>query len=386
MPLPNKFTKEDSNKEDFYPLSCVICQNCKLVQLDIIINPKLMFSDYPYIPSTSKVMMNNFTNLAYETIEFPKIKKGSLVIDIGSNDGSLLEIFNKHGFQVLGVDPAKNLAKVAIKKGIPTKISQFNLQTAKDIKNKHGHASLITATNVVAHIHNLNQLLKGVNLLIGNDGKFITEFPYLLDLVEKQEFDTIYHEHLSYFSLKPWMYIINKYGLEIVDVKRLNIHGGTIRVTHRKKRTENENMPSNLKFLLDLEEKAGLYNNLTYINFTKKIEEKRYKLLKLLNEIKKDGKKIIGIGAAAKGNILTNFFDIGPDIVDYIIDSTSYKHYCYTPGKKIPIFPEDKISSDDVHYALILAWNFKDEIIRKHKDFKKKGGRFILPIPEVIVI
>lgn len=386
MPLPNRFIKKNTEKEDFYPLSCVVCQRCFLVQLNIVIDPRLMFTDYLYIPSTAKMMMNNFTNLAYEALLKFNLRRKDLIIDIGSNDGSLLEIFSKQGFNVLGVDPAKNLSQVAVAKGIPTKAAPFNLKTAVSINKKFGKAKLITATNVVAHIHNLGQLLKGVNHLLDNNGLFITEFPYLLDLVEKQEFDTIYHEHLSYFSLRPWMFIIDKHGLEIIDVKRVNIHGGSIRITHRQKKTDRKIFPDSLKFLLGLEEKENLYNNSTYLEFSQKIEQKKKQLVELLKGLKKDGKKIVGIGAAAKGNVLTNFFNIGTEYLDYIVDSTPHKQYSYTPGKKIPVYPEEKILSDKVDYALVLAWNFKDEIIRKHKMFKKKGGKFILPIPEILVI
>ena len=329
--------------------------------------------------------MNNFTNLAYTAVQEVGAGEKSLVIDIGSNDGSLLTFFKSYGVKVLGIDPAENLAKIAIMNGIPTECKLFSLKTAAEVKKKYGKADIITATNVIAHIDNLHEVLGGVSKLLSDDGVFITEFPYLLDLVRKTEFDTIYHEHLSYISVKPWRKLIERFGLEIVSAQRLLIHGGSIRITHRKK-SGSKKIPDTIKYLESLEEHFGLYKEKTYDNFSLKVELLRNELVSTLKEYKKQGKRIVGYGAAAKGNVLTNCFGIGKNMLDYIVDSTPYKQGLFTPGMHIPVYPERKLLEDKPDFALILAWNFADEIIEKQKAFHRGGGRFIIPIPKVRVV
>ncbi len=386
MPIPNGFLKKDqlSKKEEHFPLECFVCMDCYLVQLTCVVDPELMFKNYVYIPSTAKVMMNNFSNLAYLANQKVNLKGNDLVVDIGSNDGSLLRFFKNFGAKVLGIDPAENLAKIAIQSGIPTETRLFNKNSASFIFKKYGRAKVITATNVVAHIDDLHELMQGVEVLLDKNGIFITEFPYLLDLLTKNQFDTIYHEHLSYFSLKPWINLLDRYGFEIIEVQRVLVHGGSIRLTHRAKRGKIRNRT--VGYLISLEEEAGLYEKKVYDQFTKRILNLRTVLNKLLKDLKAADKKIVGLGAAAKGNVLTHFFDIGTETLDYIADSTPYKHGLFTPGKHIPVVKEEKVLEDMPDYALILAWNFADEIMEKHKVFKKRGGKFIIPIPEVRIV
>ncbi len=385
QPIPNGFLrKENLYKKEFrYKLATLFCKNCRLVQLTHIVRPDIMFKNYAYIPSGAKMMMNNFSNLVYAANQRVKLSK-SFCVDIGSNDGSLLKFFKALDAKVLGIDPAQNLADVAIKAGIPTEVMMFDEKTADKIVKSHGRADIITATNVVAHINNLHSLFKGILKLLKDTGIFITEFPYLLDLIAKNQFDTIYHEHLSYFSLKPWLKLIEGYGFEIAEAQRIQIHGGSIRLTHRKKRLKR--ISRVVKYLMDLEAKQGLHDTQALEDFSKRIFTLRDELRSVLKNLKDRGKRVVGLGAPAKGNVLTNFFNIGTETLDYIVDSTVFKHGLFTPGKHIPIFPEEKLLEDKPDYGLCLAWNFSDEIIRKHRVFQKKGGKFIIPIPEVRII
>lgn len=388
MPIPNGFLAEENlkKKEDKFNLVCVYCESCGLVQTSHVVNPNLMFKNYVYIPSTAKIMMNNFSNLAFLLNKQLGLNKNHLVVDIGSNDGSLLTFFKSFQARVLGIDPAKNLAKVAELNGVPTLVELFNTRAAQKAVKKFGKALIITATNAIAHIHNLDEVFKGVDILLSSEGVFVTEFPYLLDLVNKNQFDTIYHEHLSYFSLKPWIHLAEKYNFEIIDVRRLLIHGGSIRLTHRRKKGSGKSHTNTVRYLMNLEIESGLYDKRTYLEFSNRVKKLKKELVAFLIKLKKDSKRIVGYGAAAKGNVLTNYFDIGNEILDYIVDSVPYKQGLYTPGKHIPIFAERKLLEDRPDYALILAWNFADEIIEKQKAFLKKGGRFIIPIPDLRVI
>ena len=318
MPIPNGFLKiEDTNKpEDKYELSCLSCENCGLVQLTNMVNPNLMFKNYVYVPSESKTMMNNFSNLSHQIFSTSKLGGKSLIVDIGSNDGSLLSFFKNYGTKILGVDPAENLAKIAEMKGIPTEIRSFNLKNAKILKKKYGSADVITATNVVAHINDLHNFFKGISHLLSKNGVFVTEFPYLLELIRGTEFDTIYHEHLSYFSLKPWITLVESYGFEIVNVQKLLIHGGSIRLTHKKEGKRNRIAEHMVKNMISVEEKYGIYNKKTLSAFSYRVDTLKIELMNLLRHLKRKRKKIVGYGAAAKGNILTNYFNI--DLLQYI--------------------------------------------------------------------
>lgn len=382
MPIPNGFLKKEElgKEEGKYELACFFCEECGLVQTTVVVTPEIMFKNYVYIPSTSKVMMNNFSSLAYQSLERVKYNDNTLVVDIGSNDGSLLTFFKAFGVRVVGIDPAENLARLAEMKGVPTETLLFGTTAAKKVVKKYGKAKIITATNVMAHIDNLHKVIEGISGLLDDDGYFITEFPYLLDLIHHNEFDTIYHEHLSYFSLKPWKKLVEQYGFNVVDVQRMQIHGGSIRITQAKKRSPRSTA---LSHLLSLEEHYGLYKKSTYGEFAAKVENLKAELTNTLNGLKKQGRRIVGYGAAAKGNVLTNCFNLGTETLDYIVDSTPYKQGLYTPGKHIPVYAESKLLEDMPDYALILAWNFADEIIEKQQEYKRRGGNFIIPVPEV---
>lgn len=384
-PVPNGFLKghHRHRAEKFYPLDVCFCKDCGLVQLAHVVSPKVMFKNYVYIPSTSKTMRTHFASLAKQAIKKTAAKKGDLILDIGSNDGTLLKSFSSLGINILGVDPAENLAKKANQEGVKTIPALFTKELAKKIKKEYGRAKIITATNVVAHVHDLHDFLEGIKVLLSDDGLFISEFPYLIDLMEKIEFDTIYQEHLSYFSITPFDKLLKRHSLTLIDVHRIPIHGGSVRVFISKKPITQSLL---VKKLLKLEEDKGILNPQTYLKFRRKVDKVRHELVQLLWGLRLKNKQIVGYGASAKGNVLLNYCRIGPETLDYIVDSIPYKQGKFTPGMHIPIYPESKLSEEQPDYTLLLAWNFADEIIKKQADYRKKGGKFILAIPKLTIV
>lgn len=384
-PVPNGFLKayHRHKAEKFYPLDVCFCQDCGLVQLAHVVSPKVMFKNYVYIPSTSETMRTHFASLARQAIKATNARQGDLSLDIGSNDGTLLKSFRALGMRVLGVDPAENLAKKANLEGVKTICSLFTKDLAGKIKKAYRPAKIITATNVVAHVHDLHDFLAGIKTLLADDGLFIAEFPYLIDLIEKVEFDTIYQEHLSYFSITPFENLLKKHGLYLIDVQRLPVHGGSVRVFVSKK---SKNLKSRVKKLLQLEKKKGILGPQTYLKFRRKVDKVRHELVQLLWRLRLENKQIVGYGASAKGNIILNYCRIGPETLDYIVDSIPYKQGKFTPGMHIPIFPESKLLKDQPDYTLLLAWNFAQEIMEKQAEYRKKGGKFILVIPRLTIV
>jgi hypothetical protein len=386
LPTPNAYlSKKDLAKpEPKYPLDVGRCINCGLVQLTQIVRPDIMFRNYKYIPSASQTMVKHFDKLAENASSKFKLKKNDLVIDIGSNDGTLLESFKSRGSKVLGIDPASNLVKIANKRGIETLDEFFSAKLAKRIRKKYGGAKVVTATNVVAHVDNLLDFFKGVEILLEKEGIFIAEFPYFVDLLLHTEFDTIYQEHLSYFSVKPLVVLLEKFNLYFSDIQRIGVHGGSLRIFVKK--GKRKSLPPSVTELLVLEEAKDVYKPKTYIEFRQRVEKKKKELVSIINKLKSKGYNIIGYGASARGNILLNHFGIDGEMLDYLVDSTSYKQGLYTPGHHIPIYPEKKILEDQPDYALLLAWNFKDEILLKQQKYRKNGGKFILIVPVVEIV
>lgn len=386
MPIPNGFlTKEELGKpESHYPLGTFVCENCTLVQLTHVIPAEIMFRNYLYIPSTSRTMVNHFEAMANETVKQFNIRPGELVVDIGSNDGTLLKFFKANETQVLGIDPASNLAIVARLSGINTIDDFFTNHLAEKVSQEQGPAKIITATNVVAHVNNLHNFFDGVVKLLDKDGVFIGEFPYVVDMINKNEFDTIYHEHLSYFSLTALSYLFKNHNLKLLDIKKQPIHGGSIRIYVTHAESTREPTQATKQFLSE-EKQAGLASRAPYTAFAQRVEKIREDLTTLIKGLKKSGKRIVGYGAAAKGNVLLNYCQIGPDLLDYIVDSVPYKQGRFTPGTHIPIFPEKRLETDLPNYVLLLAWNFADEIMRKQDSYRQRGGQFIITIPNLRV-
>lgn len=384
MPLANHLLlpSELALKEKKYPLTLCFCLRCGLLQLGQIVSPDVMYKDYLYVPSNSKTLLNHFSELCEEIVKFnPKYK---FVVDVGSNDGSLLKFFKKHGFKVLGVDPAQKIAEAANISGIKTLPFCFNKLQAKQISKKFGKADLVTATNVFAHIEDLYDLYQGVDLLLAPSGICVFEVSYLADMIQNSLFDSIYHEHLYYFSVGSLLKLFEKTNFEIFNIEKINMHGGSLRVWLKKKNNKKIKVKKDLlkSFFLD-EERKGLYQPSTFFSFSKKIEKLRKKLVPLLLSLRHKKKSIVGFGAPAKGNILLNYFGIDKKILDYIVDSTSYKQFRYTPGNHLQVLPEETIYIERPDYLLVLAWNFSDEIVKKHKNFK---GKFILPMPKIKIV
>lgn len=382
MPIPNGFLlkKELSHEEPHYPLGVYVCENCWLVQLTHVIPPEIMFKNYLYIPSTSTTMLEHFDSLAREVVEKYSVNDSHLVIDIGSNDGTLLSYFKEQEVKVLGIDPASNLAQVARMKGIETIDDFFTSKLAVEVLEEKGRAKVITATNVVAHMHDLHDLIKGVELLLEKDGIFIMEFPYLVDLLDKNEFDTIYHEHLSYFSLIPLVELFRQHEMHIIDLKRTPVHGGSILVYVAQRKSKHKTSKVVKDFLYQ-ESLKKLNKRSTYDDFARRVKSLKRDLVQYLKNLKKQGKKVIGYGASAKGNVLTNYCHITSELLDYIVDSIPYKQGRYTPGTHITIYPESRLEKDKPDYALLLSWNFAEEILRKQQKYRENGGQFIITIP-----
>ena len=380
QPLANSFIKKEdlSKKEKVFPLELCLCKKCGMVQLNDVVPAKLMFRNYLYIPSASKTRIEHFNELASTIKDLLALTKKDLAVDIGSNDGSLLEVYVQLGIKILGVDPSVNLAKVAELKGIPTINDYFTRKTATKIVKKYGKAKAITATNVFAHVDNIHEFVKGIEILLADNGAFVIEFPYLVDFIENCEFDTIYHEHLSYFGVRALVKLFEKTSLEIFSIQRMKLDGGSLRVFVQKKKKNSKLYPE-VESLIKLELEHKLDTLDPYKTFAKLVKERRDTFLRLLSELKKKKKKIVGYGAPAKGNTFLNYCRITPKDIWYIVDSTPYKQGLFLPGTHIPIYHENKIFSDVPDYIIILAWNFADEIMKKNVDLRKKGVGFILP-------
>jgi len=383
QPPANSFIDQSelTSPEPKFPLRLFWCHDCFLVQLLDIVDKEYLFKNYFYMTSASRPIVEHFTKYAQEIYkEFLQGLDDPFVVEIGSNDGSLLAEFKKLGTSILGIEPATNLAKLANESNITTKNTFFSSKVGQEIVQSR-NASVIVANNVIGHVEDLQDLMEGIRILIGENGIFIFEVPYLVDLIKKLEFDTIYHEHLSYFSLLPIMNLTNRYELEIFDVKKQSVHGGTIRVFISQK--NNFKVKDSVKHFLDEEHKFGLDDINVYRSFSIKVAEFKRKLKTELEIIKKESKSIFGYGASAKGNVLLNYCDIDTNFLDYVIDTTPLKQGKYTPGTHIPIFPPEKIlDKGDGHIALLLAWNYEHEILEKEKQFREKGGKFLIPVPE----
>jgi len=389
MPTPNGFLekKELSRKEELYPLVVANCRDCSLTQLKYIVNPEIMFRNYLYIPSVSQTRLNNFKQLAEDAMKRVKLSSDALIVDVGSNDGSLLTVFKNLGYEVIGVDPAENLVVVAELNGIPTKQGYFTEEMAERIKRSKRTASVMFATNVFAHVSNIKEFLLGIHTLLNKEGIFISQFPYIIDLLKENQFDTIYHEHLSYFSIHSLLRLAKETDLDIFDIEHSPLDGGSVKVYWKKK--ENTKLPVKTKqiqsFLAE-EKRLGLFTDKPYNEFAKRVKKLRISTRQRMDELRKKGKSIVGYGAAAKGNVMLNYFGLGTKVFDYIVDSTPYKQGKYTPGTHIPIFAETKILETKPDYVLIMAWNFKDEIIKKNHKYSATGGKYIVCIPEITIL
>lgn len=386
-PLPNALLKKSqlTKPEPIFPLKVNFCTNCGQLQLSHVVPPELMFINYAYVSSTSPVMVDHFEKYAKLVFKKLKLKRGNLVVEIGSNDGVLLKNFKKLGAKVLGIDPARNIAALATKEGVPTLPHFFSARLAKQVAKKYGKAKVITGNNVFAHIHDLDEVVKSVKELLDESGVFIIEFPYLVDFLDNNVFDSIYHEHLSYLSVRPLDKFFKSFGMQIFDCERTPVQGGSIRI-FVKKQGGKYKLTKNVTNLLDLEGEKGLDRIQTYLKFAKKVEKSKKYLNNLLEKLKKQNKKIVGYGAPGRSTTLLNYFGINNKILGYIVDDNPHKIGLYTPGTHIPIFAISQIQKTNPDYLLILSWNFAQPIIKKMDSYKKSGGSFIIPIPKPDVV
>lgn len=385
MPLAGNYLKEnDVGKESYYPLRVFFCQNCFLVQLIDIVAPDILFRDYRYLSSVG--LSDHFSAYAHEVFKRFLTNK-SFVVEIGSNDGVLLIPLQKLGAKVLGVDPALNVAKIASAKGVETLTDFFTKHNAFEIVKRYGRADAIFANNVLAHIDNMQDVAEGVSHLLKPSGVFVFEVHYVLDLLEKLQYDFIYPgEHLAYYSLLSITNFWEKYGFSIFDVKRIPAHAGSLRVYMQKKRTKPKSTTSHIEKLILHEKEANLNTIYPYRSFASKINEHRKKLKSFLLNLKKRNKRVVGYGAAGRGNALLFVCDITSDIVEYVVDESFERIGRFTPGSHVPIVGPEVFRSDNPDYVLLLAWSYKDKILEKEEEFLKKKGRFILPLPSIEVI
>jgi len=386
--LSDGFLTKDNlldGSETFYPLNVLICKNCGLCQLGYVVSPERMFNkNYPYDSSTTKTGREHFINMGYDVCKIFNLKSNSLIIDIGSNTGVLLSSFKSKNMKVLGIEPSDNVATIARKNGIDTITDFFSAKLAKKVVKKYGKASVITATNVFAHIDNLDDFMNGAKVLLKQDGIMVIEAPYLVNLIDNLEYDTIYHEHLSYLSVKPLMIFCKKHKMELFDTEMKKIHGGTMRYFIGRK--GKQQISKNVTKFLKLENNKKIYSNKRLDDFAKKVEFHRAELTNLLFKLKKSGKRIVGISAPAKGNTLLNYCRIGPETLDYITEKNPMKIGKYTPGMHIPVYSDKILLTNKPDYALVLAWNFAEEIMKNNISYKKNNGKFIIPLPHPKII
>lgn len=385
-PLANSLlTAEQLDEpEATYALDLAFCPRCSLVQITETVPPEKLFGEYLYFSSFSDTMVSHARQVAEQLSASRELNSESLVIEIASNDGYLLQHYQKKGIPVLGVEPASNIARVATEeRGIPTLCRFFGDELAQELRAENRRADIIHANNVLAHVADLNGVVRGLGLLLKDDGLAVIEVPYVKDMIDHCEFDTIYHEHLCYFSLSALNHLFTRHELSILNVERLPIHGGSLRVFVGKAVGERSAAVTNL---LAEEEKWGVNRLEFYQGFGAQVEKMRADLLALLSNLKSEGKRLAAYGASAKGSTLLNYCGVGRETLDFVVDRSTVKQGYYTPGTHLPIYAPEKLLEEMPDCVLLLTWNFADEILRQQESFRQRGGRFIIPVPEVRVV
>ena len=386
-PLANSYIKPENlhKMEPFYPLHAYVCESCFLVQLEEFESPEHIFSDYAYFSSYSKSWLAHAKAYTEHMVERFNIDSSWKVTEIASNDGYLLQYFKEKGVPVLGVEPAANVAKVAEEKGIPSVVEFFGVETAKMLLEQGHQSNVILGNNVLAHVPDINDFVGGMKVLLAPGGVITVEFPHLLNMMEKNQFDTIYHEHFSYLSFVTVEKVFKAHGLVLFDVQQLETHGGSIRIFGRHEEDTDKPVMQSVTDMRNREIEAGFENIETYRKFAEQVCETKRKLLEFLIAEKRAGKTIVGYGAPAKGNTLLNYCGVRTDFLDYTVDLSPHKAGGYLPGVHIPIHSPDKIAETKPDYVLILVWNLKDEIMEQMAHIREWGGKFVVPIPEVTV-
>ena len=384
-PLADGLRRKDqlSRAEPVFPLNVAFCPRCSLMQLLETVPPEQLFcEDYPYYSSFSPALLKHSRENALDLIAQRKLTRDSLVLELASNDGYLLKNFVESGIPVLGIDPAEGPARAAEQAGVPTLCTFFGESLAQELKASGKAADVIIGNNVLAHVADLHGFVEGIRTLLKEDGVAVIEMPYVKDLVDHCEFDTIYHEHLCYFSITALDYLFRMHSLFLNNVKRLSIHGGSLRIYVEKQ----ENVSSTVRDMLQMEADEKVTRIDFYRDFAKRVEGIRTELRRLLDDLKGQGAHIAAYGAAAKGSTMINYSGIGTEFVDFVVDRNTHKQGLYMPGKHIPVLAPEALLDQMPGYVLLLAWNFADEILQQQKEYQQRGGRFIIPVPSPRVI
>lgn len=383
QPLANSFPRTEANfaDEQTYPLDVYFCEDCSLVQLLDVVDPEVLFREYIYVTGTSSTIATHNIKYAQTVCELLKLGASDLVVEVASNDGSLLKCFKVHGVRTLGVEPASNIAATAREHGIETIDQFFNLETARNVRATHGPAKAIIGNNVLAHVDNTRDFLAGYKALLADDGLAIIEVPYLGEFVDRLEYDTVYHEHLCYFSVTTLGRLCEAVGLRIIRVDHVPVHGGSIRM-YAGRVEKYPNHAADVLATMEKERKANLTSFSRYEKFAADVAANREALLELLHRLKREGKTLGAYGAPAKGNTLLNYCKIDTSLIPFTVDKNPMKVSKFTPGMHIPVFEASELLKRRPDYALILAWNFADEIMSQQQAYRDAGGKFIIPIPK----
>ncbi len=386
-PLANSYLTAEqlAAPEPTYPLEVMVCSGCFLVQLPELATPAELFTDYAYFSSFSDTWLRHAERYAGAMVSRLGLGADHLVVEIASNDGYLLQYFQRHGIPVLGIEPAANVAAAAEQAGIPTRVEFFGTESAGRLAAEGRRADLLVGNNVLAHVPDINDFVAGLELALAPGGVVTMEFPHLLRLMEENQFDTIYHEHFSYLSLTTTRRIFARHGLTIFDVDELPTHGGSLRIYGRRHEDEAKAVTAAVAALAAREEAAGLTTLEPYRRFGERVRRTRRRLLDFLAAAKREGKSIAAYGAAAKGNTLLNYCGIGAETLDYVVDRSPHKQGCFLPGTRLPIHPPERLFETRPDLILILPWNIKDEVMEQMAGVKQWGGRFFVAIPEVEV-
>jgi SAM-dependent methyltransferase len=387
VPLANALRSRDEleTPEARFPLDLVFCRSCSLVQITETVPPQQLFGDYPYFTSFSDTAVSQAAALVRREIEERRLDRSSLAAEVASNDGYLLQFYAQAGIPVLGIEPATNVAQAAAARGVRTVCRFFGGEVATELAAEFGRADIIHANNVLAHVADLNGVLQGLRRFVADYGVIVVEVPYVRDMIDHVEFDTVYHEHLCYFSLTALTTLFSRHGLIIHDVERLQIHGGSLRIFGGVYGAAPE--PSaRVKTLLEEEAQVGINRVEFYRGFAGRVEQLKKDLVALIGTLRESGQRIAAYGASAKGTTLLNYFGIGSAELEFVADRSTVKQGRYTPGTNLPIRPPEVLLEERPDYVLLLTWNFAEEILRQQAAYRQQGGKFIIPIPELQVV